>query len=87
MKDVGKLYGDSVHFNVIWCILWPFGIFCGHFGIFFPFLVCRTKKNLATLILNPNPTTSKFTTTTPSLGKAKAFLKYVDENIIVFQTH
>jgi hypothetical protein len=67
MNDVGKLYGDSVHFNVIWCILWPFGIFCGHlvyfgifgifcghFGIFFPFLVCRIKKNLATLLRSLN---------------------------------
>jgi hypothetical protein len=49
MKDVGKLYGHSVYFTAIWYILWPSGIFCGHFGIVFPFLVCRTKKHLATL--------------------------------------
>jgi hypothetical protein len=43
--------------------LWPFGIFSGHlgnvmtiwhnlcrFGTFFPVLVSRTKKNLATLL-------------------------------------
>jgi hypothetical protein len=40
----------SVNFNAIWSILWPFDIFCGHFGIFFPVLVCCTKKNLATLL-------------------------------------
>jgi hypothetical protein len=31
-------------------ILLPFGTFYGHFGIFFPVLVCCTKKNLATLV-------------------------------------
>jgi hypothetical protein len=30
-------------------ILLSFGIFCGHFGIFFTVLVCCTKKNLSTL--------------------------------------
>jgi hypothetical protein len=48
--------------------LWPFGIFCGplvhliaiwyiigRFGIFLPGLVCRTKKNLATLLDARNP--------------------------------
>jgi hypothetical protein len=46
-----------------WLILWPFGTFCGHseyfsrFGTFcvhlvyfFPVLVCRSEKNLATLV-------------------------------------
>jgi hypothetical protein len=42
-----------------WYILWPFGLFYGHLIYFvdfiviwyiFPFLVCCTKKNLATLI-------------------------------------
>jgi hypothetical protein len=47
-KDVGKFYGYFVYFTAIWYILWPFGIFSGHFGIFFPVLVCCTKKNLAT---------------------------------------
>jgi hypothetical protein len=36
-------------FTVTWYILWQFGIFCDHFGIFFHVLVCCTKKNLATL--------------------------------------
>jgi hypothetical protein len=45
MKDAGKFYGHSVYFNIIWCFLWPFGLICGHFGIFFHFLVCRTTKN------------------------------------------
>jgi hypothetical protein len=31
-------------------ILWPFGIFYGHFGKCFPVLVRCTKKNLATLV-------------------------------------
>jgi hypothetical protein len=35
-------YGHLVYFMVIWYILWPF-------GIFLPFLVYCTKKNLATL--------------------------------------
>jgi hypothetical protein len=39
----------------IWYILWPFDIFCGYFGIFFPFWfviprkIWQPKKNLATL--------------------------------------
>jgi hypothetical protein len=33
-------------FSLEWNVFWPFGIFCGQFGIF---LVCCTKKNLATL--------------------------------------
>jgi hypothetical protein len=43
MKDVGKFYVPLVYvtaislFIAIWYILWPFGIFCGHFGIVFPF--------------------------------------------------
>jgi hypothetical protein len=27
----------STYFTAIWPILWAFGIFCGHFGIFFQF--------------------------------------------------
>jgi hypothetical protein len=61
----GIFCGHLLYFMVIWNILWSFGIFCGHlvylmamwnilwaFGIFvvFPFLVCCTKKNLATLV-------------------------------------
>jgi hypothetical protein len=43
-------------FNAIWNILWTFGVLVGHlvhfgsFGTFFPVLVSRNKKNLATLI-------------------------------------
>jgi hypothetical protein len=50
MNDVVKFSGHSVYFTAISYNLWPFFIFCGHFGIFFPVLVCCTKKNLATLI-------------------------------------
>jgi hypothetical protein len=45
---LGKFW-RFLHFRTIWSILWPFGIFCGHFGIFFPVLVCCAKKYLATL--------------------------------------
>jgi hypothetical protein len=50
MEDVGKFISHLVYCVAIWCILWPFDVFCGHFGIFFTFwyVVC-TKKNLATL--------------------------------------
>jgi hypothetical protein len=27
-----------------WYMLWPFGIFCGHFGIFFPFWYLEPRK-------------------------------------------
>jgi hypothetical protein len=37
MKVVGKLYGHLTYFTVILNILWSLGIFCGHFGKFFPF--------------------------------------------------
>jgi hypothetical protein len=50
MKDVGILNDHLVYVIAISNILWPFGIFYGHFGIFFTVLVCRTKKNLATLL-------------------------------------
>jgi hypothetical protein len=49
MKDIGKFYGHSVYFTAISFILRPFGLLCGHFGIFSPVLVCCNKKNLATL--------------------------------------
>jgi hypothetical protein len=32
----------------IWSILWPFGIFRGHLGAFFPFWYVVSRKNLAT---------------------------------------
>jgi hypothetical protein len=40
MKDVGK-------FPLFYChlvYLWPFDIFCGHFGIFFPFWYVVQRK-------------------------------------------
>jgi hypothetical protein len=49
IKAVGKFNGHLVDFTAISYIFCPSGIFCGHFGIFFPVLVCCTKINLATL--------------------------------------
>jgi hypothetical protein len=48
LEDVGIFYGHLVFLRL-------FGILCDHFffvlfGLFFHFLVCCTKKNLATLI-------------------------------------
>jgi hypothetical protein len=48
-----------VYLTATLSILRPFGIFCGHFDIFSPVLVCCTKENLAAL-----PTTAALTTTT-----------------------
>jgi hypothetical protein len=45
MDNAGIFYCLSVYFMTIWYIL-------GNFGIFSPFLVCCTKKNLATLLKN-----------------------------------
>jgi hypothetical protein len=42
----GIFCGHLEYFVVIWNILWPLGIFYGYLG----FLVCCTRKNLATLI-------------------------------------
>jgi hypothetical protein len=42
----GIFDSDMVYLTAVWCILWSF-------GIFFTFLVCCTKKNLATLIQTP----------------------------------
>jgi hypothetical protein len=49
MEDVGIFYGNLVYFTAIWYILCPFGISYGYL-VFFPVLVCCTKKNLATLV-------------------------------------
>jgi hypothetical protein len=46
-KMLATLYAHSVYFTAISYILCAFGIFCGNFGIFFPVLVCCTRKNLA----------------------------------------
>jgi hypothetical protein len=44
MKLVENFYGHSVYFTTIWYILWPFGIFCGYFGTFFPFWYVVPRK-------------------------------------------
>jgi hypothetical protein len=44
MKVIGKLYGHLVYFTAISCILWPFGLFCGHFGVCFPFWYIVPRK-------------------------------------------
>jgi hypothetical protein len=51
MENLGIFYDHLVNYTAIGNILWPFGIFYGHFGIFSPVLVYCTKKNLATLLL------------------------------------
>jgi hypothetical protein len=43
MEDVGIFYVHFVYFTAIWYIF-------RLFGIYFPVLVCCSKKNLATLI-------------------------------------
>jgi hypothetical protein len=45
MKYVGKFYVHLVYLTVILYILWPFGIFCGHFGIFFRFSMLYQEKS------------------------------------------
>jgi hypothetical protein len=45
MKEVGKFYGNLVYFTAISYMLWPFGIFCGHFGVFFSFGMLRQEKS------------------------------------------
>jgi hypothetical protein len=49
MEYVGLFYGHWVYFVVIWSILLPCGIFNGYL-VYFPVLVCCTKKYLATLM-------------------------------------
>jgi hypothetical protein len=56
LRPFGLFYGHLVYFTAIWSILRQFGIVCGHlvyfsYLVYFPpFLVCGTKKNLATLV-------------------------------------
>jgi hypothetical protein len=65
MEDIRLVYGHSVYFADISCILWPFDLVCGHFGIFSPFWIVL-PKNLATLptksddilLSRENPSTS-----------------------------
>jgi hypothetical protein len=49
-ENPGIFYDNLVYFTALGNILWPFGIFCGHFVYIFPVLVFCTEKNLATLI-------------------------------------
>jgi hypothetical protein len=52
----GIFHGTLVYVMVLWYISWYYGIFHGTlvfaFLVFFAFLVCCTKKNLATLLEN-----------------------------------
>jgi hypothetical protein len=41
------------YFTALWQILWQFGKFCGNLVYYYPFLVCFTMKNLATLASTP----------------------------------
>jgi hypothetical protein len=43
MKAIGKFYDPLVNFTAISYTLRPFGIFCGHFGIFFRFGILSQK--------------------------------------------
>jgi hypothetical protein len=56
MEEAGILNGHFVYFIANWNILCPFDIFYGNlvyflFWYIFPILVCCTKKNLATLLV------------------------------------
>jgi hypothetical protein len=35
MKNIGLCCGHLAYFVAIWYIVWPFGIFCGHFGMLY----------------------------------------------------
>jgi hypothetical protein len=50
MDNVCIFYGHFVYFTAKWDILWSFGSFSGQLVYFSPFLVCFTRKNLATLV-------------------------------------
>jgi hypothetical protein len=50
---VHMFYCQLVYFSAIWYMFVLFGKFCGHPVNIFPFLVCCTKKNLATLVVVP----------------------------------
>jgi hypothetical protein len=48
MENFGEFHGHLVFFVAILVY------FCGHVCVYFPVLVCCTKKNLATLVSNVN---------------------------------
>jgi hypothetical protein len=51
-SNLGKFWrvlnSHLVYFTAMWYILWPFGL-CYGYLMYFPILVCCTKKKLATL--------------------------------------
>jgi hypothetical protein len=51
MEDVSLFYANLAYFKAICYILKPFGILCGHFGLFSQVSICCTYKNLATPLL------------------------------------
>jgi hypothetical protein len=44
MDDVGTFYSHKDYFTSIGYILWPYGTFCGHFGVVFPFWYTAPRK-------------------------------------------
>jgi hypothetical protein len=45
MEDVGICHGHLVYLKAIWYILWPFGIYVGHFDIFSRFGMPNQEKS------------------------------------------
>jgi hypothetical protein len=72
-----KFWKMLVYFTVIWNILWPFGIFFGHFGnvvviwYIFPVLVYCVKENLATLTTTFRIFRSRAGVRKPELGHVR----------------
>jgi hypothetical protein len=58
IKDVCKFYSQFAYLTAIWPILWPFGIFCGHFGIFVVILVYFSSSGNLYQVKSGNPTLS-----------------------------
>jgi hypothetical protein len=46
LQPFGILYGYLVYFMAIWYTLSPFGVFCGHFGIFSHFCMLYLPKSV-----------------------------------------
>jgi hypothetical protein len=44
MKNVNKFYDHLQYSNVIWYVLWRFGIVCGHLVHFPPFGMLEARK-------------------------------------------
>jgi hypothetical protein len=45
MENLGIFYDHLVNFTAIGNILWPFGIFCGHWVIFHRFGILYQEKS------------------------------------------